>query len=50
MTSTTPEKKSAYVAQMAAKTDPKSIVTPFAFEIAPQVLYTPLATPMKRMR
>ncbi|EDP99421.1 hypothetical protein KT99_14715 [Shewanella benthica KT99] len=35
---------------MAAKTDPKSIVTPFAFEIAPQVLYTPLATPMKRMR
>ncbi|WP_076414869.1 RDD family protein [Shewanella sp. UCD-KL12] len=28
--------------------DPKSIVTPFAFEIAPQVLYTPLATPLKR--
>ena len=48
MTSKTPEKKSAYASQMAAKTDPKSIVTPFAFEIAPQVLYTPLATPMKR--
>lgn len=28
--------------------DPKTMVTPFAFEIAPQVLYTPLATPLKR--
>ncbi|AQS38669.1 hypothetical protein Sps_03542 [Shewanella psychrophila] len=48
MTSTTPEKKYEYVSQMDPKTDPKTIVTPFAFEIAPQVLYTPLATPMKR--
>ncbi|WP_299788606.1 RDD family protein [uncultured Shewanella sp.] len=30
------------------ETDPKSIITPFAFEIAPQVLYTPLASPLKR--
>lgn len=30
------------------ETDPKTMVTPFAFEIAPQVLYTPLATPLKR--
>jgi len=30
------------------ETDPKTMVTPFAFEIAPQVLYTPLASPLKR--
>lgn len=48
MTSTAHEKKPAHVSPMSPKTDPKSIVTPFAFEIAPQVLYTPLATPMKR--
>ena len=28
--------------------DPKSMVTPFAFEIAPEILYTPLASPLKR--
>lgn len=28
--------------------DPKSMVTPFAFEIAPELLYTPLASPLKR--
>lgn len=28
--------------------DPKTIVTPFAFSIAPSVLYTPLASPTKR--
>ncbi|BAJ01620.1 RDD family protein [Shewanella violacea] len=48
MTSATHETKSAYASKIDPKTDPKSIVTPFAFEIAPQVLYTPLATPMKR--
>ena len=44
MTSATHENKSEHGSQM----DPKTIVTPFAFEIAPQVLYTPLASPMKR--
>ena len=28
--------------------DPKTIVTPFAFHVAPEVLYTPLASPLKR--
>nr|WP_259651064.1 hypothetical protein [Shewanella colwelliana] len=28
--------------------DPKTIVTPFAFSIAPSVLYTPLASPTKK--
>jgi hypothetical protein len=28
--------------------DPKSMVTPFAFEIAPKLLYIPLASPLKR--
>lgn len=28
--------------------DPKTMVTPFAFNIAPSVLYTPLASPLKR--
>lgn len=28
--------------------DPKTIVTPLAFNIAPSVLYTPLASPLKR--
>ncbi|MCL1048416.1 RDD family protein [Shewanella abyssi] len=28
--------------------DPKSLVTPYAFKIAPKVLYKPLASPLKR--
>lgn len=28
--------------------DPRTMVTPFAFNIAPSVLYTPLASPLKR--
>nr|WP_223294713.1 RDD family protein [Shewanella loihica] len=28
--------------------DPKTIVTPFAFHVAPELLYTPLASPLKR--
>ncbi|MCG9723262.1 RDD family protein [Shewanella sp. Isolate7] len=28
--------------------DPKTIVTPFAFHVAPDLLYTPLASPLKR--
>ncbi|PKH55855.1 transporter [Shewanella sp. Choline-02u-19] len=29
--------------------DPKSLVTPYAFKIAPNVLYKPLASPLKRI-
>ncbi|MCL1059861.1 RDD family protein [Shewanella gelidimarina] len=29
--------------------DPKSLVTPYAFKIAPDVLYKPLASPLKRV-
>ncbi|MCE9686902.1 RDD family protein [Shewanella sp. AS16] len=29
-------------------TDPKTLVTPYAFKIADNILYTPLATPLKR--
>jgi uncharacterized RDD family membrane protein YckC len=29
--------------------DPKSLVTPYAFKIAPNVLYKPLASPLKRV-
>ncbi|MXR69130.1 RDD family protein [Shewanella sp. JBTF-M18] len=28
--------------------DPKTMVTPFAFHVAPELLYTPLASPLKR--
>lgn len=34
--------------QIDKNLDPKTMVTPFAFEIAPNVLYTPLASPLKR--
>lgn len=34
--------------QVEGVVDPKTLVTPFAFEIAPKVLYTPLASPLKR--
>lgn len=35
--------------QMDLGKDPKTMVTPKAFTIAAAVLYTPLATPLKRM-
>lgn len=34
--------------QTESTLDPKSLVTPYAFEIAPNVLYQPLASPLKR--
>ena len=34
--------------QTESTLDPKSLVTPYAFEIAPNVLYHPLASPLKR--
>lgn len=34
--------------QTESTLDPKSLVTPYAFEIAPSVLYQPLASPLKR--
>ncbi|ACJ28719.1 RDD [Shewanella piezotolerans WP3] len=34
--------------QTESTLDPKSLVTPYAFEIAPNVLYQPLASPFKR--
>ncbi|MCG9746894.1 RDD family protein [Shewanella sp. Isolate8] len=41
--------KSSAPKTRAPKTkDPKTIVTPFAFHVAPELLYTPLASPLKR--
>nr|WP_260865094.1 RDD family protein [Shewanella sp. KCT] len=41
--------KTKDVKTKAPKTkDPKTIVTPFAFHVAPELLYTPLASPLKR--